>query len=191
MLDSARRELREVNMARPGENVCVRLASSTGTAAATATATATASNGSGAGAPRSSFAAAGAAGSVICAASDSPCFTAASFLVQLSILELPDTVPLITAGFACVAHLHTAVAECTVDQLLVHDTGRTKIKHPPFVKSFAQVLVKLDVSGPPVAVDTAERTPVLGHLTLRGHGRTLAFGRVVRVLVLKKRPSYP
>ena len=154
--------VREVNMARPGENVCVRLAPG---------------------------ARAFGPGSVMCAGFMPPCFAATSFLADLRILELPEAVPLVTAGFKCILHLHTAVAECTIDQLLIqvliHDTGKTKVKHPPFVKSFAQVLVKIDVAVP-VAVDTAEHMPALGHLTLRGHGRTLAFGRVARVLVKKQ-----
>jgi peptide chain release factor subunit 3 len=157
----------EVNIARPGENVGVRLEGARPIPVSV--------------------------GSVLCCAHGPSCLVASSFLADLHILELPDDVPLVTAGFKCVLHLHMAVAECTLDQLLIHDTGKAKIKHPPFVKSFAQVLVKIDVAAP-VALDTADHMPALGHLTLRatsagGRPCTLAFGRIVRVLVPKKKSA--
>ncbi len=186
-------EPRQVRVARPGENVCVRLAAlgrSHGPVYGPRSSNPRGGpiagpRGGPIAGPRGGPIAGLRAGAVLCAAGERACVATAALVADLHVLELPAFAPLLTAGYTCILHFCAAAVECTIVQLLYEDTGRAKVKHPPFVKSAARVVVHLQVAAP-VALDLGPRAPTtLSHLTLRNHGHTIAFGRVVRALVPK------
>jgi peptide chain release factor subunit 3 len=75
-----------------------------------------------------------------------------------------------------------------VDRLLIETDVATKQKkkEPMFVKSNGMVTVKIDVEQS-VSVQTYVTMPSLGQFTLRDEGRTIAIGRITRVLIKKKK----
>lgn len=52
-------------------------------------------------------------------------------------------------------------------------------KAPKYVKSFAKLLVRIQVKNP-IALEKYDTLPQLGRFTLRDEGRTIAVGRVTK-----------
>ena len=105
------------------------------------------------------------------------------FEAQLSILELLENRRILTAGYGAVMHIHTAVEEVTVTQLLVEydrKTGAEK-KRPRFVKSNTVVLARLCLNKP-VCMETYDKMPQLGRFSIRDEGKTIAIGKVMKII---------
>lgn len=105
------------------------------------------------------------------------------FEAQLSILELLENRRILTAGYGAVMHIHTAVEEVTVTQLIAEydrKTGAEK-KRPRFVKSNTMILARLCLSKP-VCMETYEVMPQLGRFSIRDEGKTIAIGKVTKII---------
>ena len=159
VLDSTK----EVNVALPGENVRIKFARLSNDNAINK-------------------------GFVVCAQGKPLCPDVHSFVAEMQVMQLLDHKLLMTAGYNCMLHVHTIASECTVDRLLIHQDLKTgkKTREPQFVRSNCLVTVKIDVPQS-VSVETFERMPSLGQFTLRDEGRTIAIGRVSRLLIKKKK----
>ena len=155
--------MKEVNIAKPGENVRIKFSKLSSEQAINK-------------------------GFVLCAQGRPLCPDVNSFIADIQVMQLLDHKLLMTSGYTCLLHVHTIATDCTIDRLLIQTDLATKKKtrEPQFVKSNSFVTVKIDVPQS-VSVETFERMAVLGQFTLRDEGRTIALGRITRLLIKKKK----
>ncbi|CAG8514510.1 9883_t:CDS:10, partial [Acaulospora colombiana] len=120
-------------------------------------------------------------GFVVCS-TKRPVNTTTLFEAQLAILEHKN---IICAGYSAVLHIHSCVEEVSISELLHlidKKTGRKSKKPPQFVKKLQQVIAKLETAGP-ICVEAFEDYPQLGRFTVRDEGKTIAIGKVTKVIV--------
>eukprot|EP00958_Prasinococcus_capsulatus_P017242 scaffold1939_cov392-Prasinococcus_capsulatus_cf.AAC.2 len=150
------RDSGEVNRARPGENIRLRL---TGVEEEEVS-----------------------SGFVLCSPQN-PIRAVTEFDAQLAVLELLEHKSIFTAGYKCVLHVHTVVEECEVIKLLAQIDPKTKQKMKKtvmFVKSGNLVLCRLKVTGS-ICIERFSDYPQLGRFTLRDEGKTIAIGKVMKL----------
>ncbi|SCU81866.1 LADA_0C01530g1_1 [Lachancea dasiensis] len=102
------------------------------------------------------------------------------FVAQIAIVELKS---IISAGFSCVMHVHTAIEEVTITKLLhkLEKGSNRKSKKPPaFAKKGMKIIAVIEAEGP-VCVETYQDYPQLGRFTLRDQGTTIAIGKIVKI----------
>lgn len=92
-----------------------------------------------------------------------------AFEAQIMLLELKS---ILSAGFNCVLHVHSAIEEVTFAALLHHlekGTGRKSKKPPPFGKQGQSIIARLEVIGGAgsVCVEKYEDYAQMGRFTLR------------------------
>ncbi|KAE8153398.1 P-loop containing nucleoside triphosphate hydrolase protein [Aspergillus avenaceus] len=108
----------------------------------------------------------------------------ASFEAKIRILELKS---ILTAGYNCVMHVHSAVEEVTIGALLHKcepGTGRKSKRPPPFANKGQTVIARLDVTSTAgaVCVERFEDYNQMGRFTLRDQGQTIAIGMITRLI---------
>lgn len=105
------------------------------------------------------------------------------FEAQIMLLEL-DHRALFTAGYSAVLHVHTVEEECTVTRLVAEldkKTGEPKPGAAPrFVKSGA-LCVAIIKTNRSICLEKFEVMQQLGRFTLRDEGRTIGIGKVLRL----------
>ncbi|ESS29882.1 putative elongation factor Tu [Toxoplasma gondii RUB] len=121
-------------------------------------------------------------GMMLCPVND-PCPVVTSFVGRLGIVELLEHRPLVTAGYSCVLHAHTAREEVVLNKLLEVVDKKTKKKknNPQFVKNDCMVTVEVELQNP-ICLEEFEKMPQLGRFTLRDEGKTIGIGRVLQIL---------
>ena len=109
-----------------------------------------------------------------------PVHCVSAFEAQIMLLELKS---ILSAGFNCVLHVHSAIEEVTFAALLhklEKGTGRKSKKPPPFGKQGQSIIARLEVTGGAgnlsVCVERYEDYPQMGRFTLRDQVR---FARLV------------
>ncbi|KIK95640.1 hypothetical protein PAXRUDRAFT_826797 [Paxillus rubicundulus Ve08.2h10] len=110
-----------------------------------------------------------------------PVHAVRQFEAQLAILEHKN---IICAGYSAVMHVHTLSEEVTLPALLHYfdkTTGRKSKKPPQFAKK-GQKIVALVETPLPVCMERFVDYPQLGRFTLRDEGRTVAIGKVTRLI---------
>ncbi|KAL8906057.1 MAG: hypothetical protein Q9171_006431 [Xanthocarpia ochracea] len=113
-----------------------------------------------------------------------PVHCVAAFEAQIHLLELKS---ILSAGFNCVLHVHSAIEEVTFSALLhklEKGTGRKSKKAPPYGKQGMAVIARLEVisAAGKVCVETYETLPQLGRFTLRDQGQTIAIGKITKLI---------
>lgn len=108
------------------------------------------------------------AGFVLCSPKR-PVHTVAAFEAKIRILELKS---ILTAGYNCVIHVHSAVEEITISNLLHKlepGTGRKSKRPPPFASKGQTIIARLEVtsSAGSVCVEKFEDYNQMGRFTLR------------------------
>ena len=98
-----------------------------------------------------------------------PVHCVSAFEAQIVILELKS---ILSAGFNCVLHVHSAIEEVTFGALLhklEKGTNRRSKKPPPFATKGQSIIARLEVLGGVgrVCVERFEDYPQLGRFTLR------------------------
>jgi len=98
-----------------------------------------------------------------------PVHCVSAFEAQIALLELKS---ILSAGFNCVLHVHSAIEEVTFAALLhklEKGTGRKSKKAPPFGKQGMSVIARLEVIGGVgrVCVEKYEDYAQMGRFTLR------------------------
>lgn len=98
-----------------------------------------------------------------------PVHCVAAFEAQIMLLELKS---ILSAGFNCVLHVHSAIEEVTFAALLHHlekGTGRKSKKPPPFGKQGQSIIARLEIIGGAgsVCVEKYEDYAQMGRFTLR------------------------
>ncbi|CAO3631672.1 unnamed protein product [Mucor fragilis] len=119
-------------------------------------------------------------GFVICSKKN-PVKTTTQFEAQLAILDHKN---IICAGYTAVLHIHAAAEEVQISALLHlidKKTGKKTRKPPQFVKQGQKAIARIETSGP-ICIETFEKLPQLGRFTLRDEGKTVAIGKVTKVL---------
>ncbi|KAF7352813.1 Eukaryotic polypeptide chain release factor 3 [Mycena venus] len=110
-----------------------------------------------------------------------PIHAVRQFQAELAILEHKS---IICAGYSAVMHIHTLSEEVTLPALLHYfdkATGRKSRKPPQFAKR-GQKIVALIETAAPVCVERFADYPQLGRFTLRDEGRTIAIGKVTKLI---------
>ncbi|THV08588.1 hypothetical protein K435DRAFT_740811 [Dendrothele bispora CBS 962.96] len=110
-----------------------------------------------------------------------PIHAVRQFEAQLAILEHKS---IICAGYSAVMHVHTLSEEVTLPALLHYfdkATGR-KSKKPPQYAKRGQKIVALIETTAPVCVERFSDYPQLGRFTLRDEGRTIAIGKITKLI---------
>ena len=110
-----------------------------------------------------------------------PIKTITRFEAQIAIVELKS---ILSNGFSCVMHLHTAIEEVTFIELkhkLEKGTNRKSKKPPAFAKKGMKVIAILETNES-VCAETYADYPQLGRFTLRDQGTTIAIGKITKVL---------
>ncbi|WBW74742.1 cytoplasmic translation release factor class II, GTPase eRF3 [Schizosaccharomyces osmophilus] len=109
-----------------------------------------------------------------------PVHATTRFIAQIAILELPS---ILTTGYTCVMHLHTAVEEVSFAKLLhkLDKTNRKSKKPPMFATKGMKILAELETQTP-VCMERFEDYQYMGRFTLRDQGATVAVGKVIKIL---------
>lgn len=107
-----------------------------------------------------------------------------SFEAQLVLLDLKS---ILTAGFNCVMHVHSATEEVTFSALLhklEKGTGRKSKRPPTHALRGTSIIARLQVIGGAgsVCVERFEDYPQLGRFTLRDQGQTIAIGKITKLI---------
>ncbi|KAK9432412.1 P-loop containing nucleoside triphosphate hydrolase protein [Lipomyces doorenjongii] len=114
---------------------------------------------------------------------DYPVHTVTAFEAQIAIIELKS---ILSAGFTCVIHVHTAIEEVTFAALLhklEKSTNRRSKKPPAFATRGMKIIARLEVvSTTGFCIERFEDYPQLGRFTLRDQGNTIAIGKVTKLL---------
>ena len=110
------------------------------------------------------------------------CVTA--FEAQIRLLELKS---ILSAGFNCVLHVHSATEEVTFAALLHKleaKTNRKSKKPPGFAKAGMNIIARLEITGGAgsVCVERFEDYPQMGRFTLRDQGQTIAIGKITKLI---------
>ncbi|KAL2068831.1 hypothetical protein VTL71DRAFT_15169 [Oculimacula yallundae] len=107
-----------------------------------------------------------------------------AFEAQIRVLELKS---ILSAGFNCVLHVHSAIEEVTFAALLhslQKGTNRRSKKPPTHAKKGDSIIARLEVIGGAgsVCVERFEDYAQLGRFTLRDQGQTIAIGKITRLI---------
>ncbi|CAH8475745.1 unnamed protein product [Schistosoma rodhaini] len=92
---------------------------------------------------------------------------------------------IISSGFMAVLHIHTCMKEVSIRKIICLLDKKTNEKtklYPRFVKSGDAAIVRFEVLGGPICLETFRNFPPLGRFTLRDKGETIAIGKVVKIL---------
>ena len=106
-----------------------------------------------------------------------------TFSAQIQILDLLPQKSIMTAGYKCILHTHTAIEECTVSKLLANigKNGKpSKGERPGFAKSNQGIVARIKLNRK-VCVHTFDQMAQLGRFTLRDEGKTIAIGKIIRL----------
>ncbi|EJD53504.1 hypothetical protein AURDEDRAFT_79954 [Auricularia subglabra TFB-10046 SS5] len=110
-----------------------------------------------------------------------PVHAVRQFEAQLAILEHKN---IICAGYQAVMHVHTLAEEVSLAALLHYFDKKTnrKSKKPPQFAKKGQRIVALIETTQPICVERFSDYPQLGRFTLRDEGKTIAIGRVTKLI---------
>ncbi|XP_077862239.1 eukaryotic peptide chain release factor GTP-binding subunit ERF3A-like isoform X2 [Saccoglossus kowalevskii] len=109
------------------------------------------------------------------------CHTGRVFDAQIVIIEYKS---IICPGFNAVMHIHTCVEEVQIKALLAlvdKKSGTRSKQRPRFVKQDQIVIARLETSGV-ICMETFKDFPQMGRFTLRDEGKTIAIGKVLKLL---------
>lgn len=120
-------------------------------------------------------------GYVICDIHDD-CHANTEFKAIVEFLDLLEKKPIVTKGYQCILHIHTAVEECVISEVIaLIDTARRKKVACAYGKSNQKLMVNISTASP-ICVENYVDVPALGRFTLRDEGKTIATGRVIDLI---------
>lgn len=113
---------------------------------------------------------------------EKPCTVVVEFVGRVAVVELLEHRPILTAGYSCVLHAHTACEETEFSELLEVVDKKTKKKKvkPQFVTSDSMVVCRMQMTQP-ICLEAFDKVPQLGRFTLRDEGKTIAIGKVLEI----------
>ncbi|GAA6016127.1 hypothetical protein JCM11491_000676 [Sporobolomyces phaffii] len=110
-----------------------------------------------------------------------PVHVITQFEAQLVILDHKN---IITAGYGAVMHVHTAAEEVSLAALLHYfdkKTGKKSRRPPQFAKKGQKIIALIEAAGP-LCVEKFADHPQLGRFTLRDEGKTVAIGKITKLI---------
>uniref|UniRef100_A0A0N4ZP77 Tr-type G domain-containing protein n=1 Tax=Parastrongyloides trichosuri TaxID=131310 RepID=A0A0N4ZP77_PARTI len=117
-------------------------------------------------------------GFVICSP-DSLCATGRIFDAEVVILEHKS---IIAPGYSCVLHIHSAVEEVTVKNVICTINKKTGAKERArFVRQDEKAIIRFEASES-FCMETFKNFPQMGRFTLRDEGKSIAIGKIVKVV---------
>ena len=113
-----------------------------------------------------------------------PCHTTTDFVAQLAIIDMPDGRPIFTSGYDCILHIHTAEIEVTCITLLSVSDRKGNETKKRFASQGEMCMAHLQI---PLStcMEPYANMPSLGRITLRDEQRTIAIGKVIKLLKKK------
>jgi peptide chain release factor subunit 3 len=105
---------------------------------------------------------------------------------EINILELPEHKPIMSSGYTCVMHLHSALEDIFIKDILAEYDKEKNAKTSKFLRSGSLGLVRIQTMNNPICCEKFETMPQLGRFTLRDEGKTIATGQIKRVKSLWK-----
>ncbi|KAL5000386.1 P-loop containing nucleoside triphosphate hydrolase protein [Aspergillus recurvatus] len=113
-----------------------------------------------------------------------PVHCVSAFEAKIRILDLKS---ILTAGFNCVMHVHSAVEEITIAALLHKlepGTGRRSKRPPPFASKGQTIIARIEITSAAgaVCVERFEDYNQMGRFTLRDQGQTIAIGMITKLI---------
>eukprot|EP01059_Diplonema_ambulator_P030630 TRINITY_DN532_c0_g1_i2.p1 TRINITY_DN532_c0_g1~~TRINITY_DN532_c0_g1_i2.p1 ORF type:complete len:551 (+),score=257.66 TRINITY_DN532_c0_g1_i2:43-1695(+) len=103
------------------------------------------------------------------------------FHAQVMILDVKN---IITSGYSCVLHIHSAAEEVTFHELLAtinKKTNKVIEKYPKFVKGNECVMVRMEAALP-MCIEEYKTFDRMGRFMLRDEGKTIAVGVITKLL---------
>ncbi|WVQ93006.1 hypothetical protein IAU59_000069 [Kwoniella sp. CBS 9459] len=104
-----------------------------------------------------------------------------AFKADLSIIETRN---IITGGYSAVLHVHTLAEEVSITALLHYYDKKTrrKSKKPPQFAKAGMLVSALIQTSAPICIETWKDYKMLGRFTLRDEGKTVAIGKVTKLI---------
>eukprot|EP00762_Andalucia_godoyi_P001620 ANDGO_00266.mRNA.1 Eukaryotic peptide chain release factor GTP-binding subunit len=102
------------------------------------------------------------------------------FEAQLMLLDCKN---IISAGYTCMLHIHSAVSECTLSTLVMTLDKKTKeplVKKPKFLKTGDTAIVRIEVPQS-ICMESFQTLDKLGRFMLRDEGKTIGIGVVTKL----------
>lgn len=114
---------------------------------------------------------------------DKPCKRSKYFECTIAVMDLLEHKPLITVGYSAVMHVHVAAVECTITHLMSiidKKTGEPSKTRPKFLKpgDFATIRIKTEQT---IAIEEFKECAPLGRFTVRDEGKTIAIGKIQKI----------
>ncbi|XP_033840112.1 eukaryotic peptide chain release factor GTP-binding subunit ERF3A [Periophthalmus magnuspinnatus] len=122
-------------------------------------------------------------GFILCSP-DNLCHSGRTFDAQIVIIEHKS---IICPGYNAVLHIHTCIEEVQIAALIClvdKKTGEKSKQRPRFVKQDQVCIARLRASGV-ICLETFKDFPQMGRFTLRDEGKTIAIGKVLKLVAEK------
>ena len=121
------------------------------------------------------------AGYVLCSIG-APVPAATQFEAMLRVTDLLEHKPIMTAGYKCILHIHTATEECEITKIVAFIDPKTREKNTKvkYVKSGANIIARVKMERT-TCVEAFDKVAQLGRFTMRDEGKTVAIGKVVKL----------
>ncbi|XP_061764906.1 eukaryotic peptide chain release factor GTP-binding subunit ERF3A isoform X2 [Nerophis ophidion] len=119
-------------------------------------------------------------GFILCSP-DNLCHTGRTFDAQIVIIEHKS---IICPGYNAVLHLHTCIEEVQISALFCivdKKTGEKSKTRPRFVKQDQVCIARFRAAGV-ICMETFKDFPQMGRFTLRDEGKTIAIGKVLKLV---------
>uniref|UniRef100_A0A0N5C1M4 Tr-type G domain-containing protein n=1 Tax=Strongyloides papillosus TaxID=174720 RepID=A0A0N5C1M4_STREA len=117
-------------------------------------------------------------GFVICSP-DSLCSTGRIFDAEVVILEHKS---IIAPGYSCVLHIHSAIEEVTVKNIICTINKKTGAKERArYVRQDEKAIIRFEAAES-FCMETFKNFPQMGRFTLRDEGKSIAIGKIVKVV---------
>jgi len=119
-------------------------------------------------------------GFVICDASN-PCRAVDKIIATVALVDLPESLPIFSAGTTAIFHCQCIEEECTVMDIFETTNSKGVVtKNAKFAKIGMKVILKLALARS-IPCDTFGNAPYLGRFTLRNEGKTIAIGKITKL----------
>ncbi|MGH0118765.1 UNVERIFIED_CONTAM: hypothetical protein FKN15_062227 [Acipenser sinensis] len=122
-------------------------------------------------------------GFILCNA-ENLCHAGRTFDAQIVIIEHKS---IICPGYNAVLHIHTCIEEVQISALIClvdKKTGEKSKTRPRFVKQDQVCIARLRTAGT-ICLETFKDFPQMGRFTLRDEGKTIAIGKVLKLVAEK------
>lgn len=124
------------------------------------------------------------AGFILCDSQSEPCGVGKVFDAQVAIIEHKS---IICPGYSAVLHIHASAVEVQLKKLITlidRKSGDRTQEHPRFIKQDQVAIARFELSqsGQVICMEPFKRFPQLGRFTLRDEGRTVAVGKVLKII---------